>query len=485
MKSKKWFNLSYPSLAWLDISLCATLGLAVLVVWLTQNHVFFWDTVQFAGKHSIWFYEQGPTALLLPDSMDSGHPPTFGWYLAVWQRLVGESLQITHWAMLPFVWLLLYQLVRAAQRVGKGHTGWWIALLLLADPVLLGQLVLVSPDIWLCGGFLLSVNAILDHRRDQLLAGILLLGLTSTRGMMLGLVLFPLDLYWSYLTSHRITWRNFFTVYLVDYLPGGFLGLTFLIYHYVEKGWIGYHAASPWIESFTPVDAAGFFRNVAILIWRLLDFGRLFIWLLLLWLVTRKQRLLSRYFRSPVLRWLSAAALVLLVVSSWPSLYYRDLAQHRYWLPFFMCFSLLFAHFVTLAFPSERTQRWWIGIAAAGLLSGNLWIYPPRIAQGWDSTLAHLPYYSLRAAFLKEVDRRHIVLGDVATAFPEIGPLHWRDLSGRKEGMLDKNEVNTRYLYYSTIMNDFTDAELADLRNWTVLWWQQRRGVRVMLLARK
>ena len=44
----------------------------------------------------------------------------------------------------------------------------------------------------------------------------------------------------------------------------------------------------------------------------------------------------------------------------------------------------------------------------AGLISGNLWIYPRNIAQGWDATLAHVPYYNLRIEAINYLDKNNI-----------------------------------------------------------------------------
>lgn len=62
------------------------------------------------------------------------------------------------------------------------------------------------------------------------------------------------------------------------YGPGALVAVLFFIFHYLEKGWIGYHTESPWAISFKIVDASDLWRNVVILIWRLLDFGRVFLW---------------------------------------------------------------------------------------------------------------------------------------------------------------------------------------------------------------
>ena len=77
--------------------------------WVVRGHFFFWDTVQLASQHAQFFLENGFSTFLLPDEMDSGHPPTFGFYLALVWRVFGKTLSISHLAMLPFLLGIVWQ----------------------------------------------------------------------------------------------------------------------------------------------------------------------------------------------------------------------------------------------------------------------------------------------------------------------------------------------------------------------------------------
>ena len=68
-------------------------------------------------------------------------------------------------------------------------------------------------------------------------------------------------------------------------------------------------------------------------------------------------------------------------------------------------------------------------MAFMGLLSGNFWVYPQPISTGWDSTLAHLPYYKLRNEMLQYIDNQGIKCSDVGTAFPNWRPSKLVDLT--------------------------------------------------------
>ncbi|MCB0636883.1 MAG: hypothetical protein KDC54_09720 [Lewinella sp.] len=448
--------------------------LALIATLLVSGHGFFWDTVQLGAMQGDWFFRHGWQGGLLPDRIDSGHIPFFGWYLALWWSILGQSLWVSHLAMAPWLWLLGYQLVRMASQVSERQV-WWVVALLIADPVLLGQAVLISPDIILAGVFLLGVNAILREARAWLIIAIILLGLISLRGMLVGVILFLFDLSRQAGGLRRAPLATLGRQ-LLPYLPGGLLALAYLAYHYWAKGWIGVHEDSPWAGSFNSGSLA---HNAAVLAWRWLDYGRIFLWLsvggltLMHWWPQRRFRL--QLPPTKLRPWLVLTLLTGIFLGL-PALFSGGLTQHRYFLPFFLSLSLLTAQLLSgIVQPRARTILW--GLLILALLSGNRWIYPDRIAQGWDSTLAQLPYYAIRAEALDFLATEDIPLAEVGTAFPEVGPRHFRELNGQMEGMIERDLGRQTYVFYSNVMNDFTDEELATLQTWTPIFRRQRAGV--------
>lgn len=273
--------------------------------------------------------------------------------------------------------------------------------------------------------------------------------------------------------------RNFFRKFL-PYLPSALFAFAFLLYHYMQTGWIGYHAGSPWAPLFERVGPSGWLFNTALLGWRMVDFGRIFVWITAAALFWRMRRSPAAGDGFPRLAGLYLLTVMVLAPSL---LLHRHLMLHRYLLPAFTALTLLAFHLVAHA---PRTWKLaFFSLSFAGLLSGNAWIYPPAIAQGWDATLAHLPYYEMRSLMLKHIEEKGIPYEDIGTAFPEIGPLSYRDLSGRMEGMAEKDLGRQHYIFYSNIMNDFSDAERESLeRSWKVLKKLEKRGIKVILYGR-
>lgn len=465
---------AYPSIRNTAVGLL--LLLIILATFLVRHHVFFWDTIQLGAKHAHWYYDNNFRSLLLPDKIDSGHPPAFGMYLALIWKLFGKSLAVSHFAMLPFLLGIALLLFRIGDHFGGPEKSWMLALLAVADPVLAGQAVLVSPDIVLCCLFLLVLYGILCRQSGAQILGALGLAAISTRGMMavVALYLFGLILNWkkNWLTPVRQA---------LPYLPAGLLALVFLAYHYQQKGWIGYHEAMPWAPGFERVDMQGLLKNIAVLGWRMLDYGRLFIWLALGWLACRLWKGGDLLANEKIQQafWLLLICLPLLSITA---LVYKGLHGHRYLLPVFLSLSILCYTLLVHTPLTAHARRLLFGAAFAGLLTGNLWIYPDSISQGWDSTLAHLPYYSLRQKMLGYLEEQGIPLEAVGTAFPEIGPLKFRDANDEERGMKEKDLARDSFIFYSNVMNDFGDAEILRLRKeWRVEKEWEKRGVRVVL----
>ncbi len=142
-----------------------------------------WDTIQFAADQPSWYYNTNFRYFMLPDYCDSGHPPTFGLYLAAMWKLFGKSLWVSHTAMLPFLFMIVYQAVRLGDRIFPDNKkyAFFCSLLLLSEAVLISQSSLVSPDIPVVAFFLYALNAVLSRSALHTTLAVSLLGLLSMR----------------------------------------------------------------------------------------------------------------------------------------------------------------------------------------------------------------------------------------------------------------------------------------------------------------
>ena len=451
-----------------------------------QQHPFFWDTVQLASKHAHFFYGNGLRWAPLPSAIDSGHPPVFGYVLALVWTLFGKTLPVSHWMMWPVMCGIAALLLRLGTRLsGAAKASWWLLALAAADPVLAGQSALVSPDLVLVFCFLLALVAVLEERFWWLLLAVLGLCMISMRGMMTTTALFV----WCaggrffpavFPRTSRWLWLAF--------LPGFAFGAWFLAWHFAQTGWIGYHAGSPWAQAFASSEGWGLLRNALVLGWRWTDFGRVFEWLLLLGLLLGGRRLGAWENRAgqPDLRALFSLWLSLAFFLSPSALLYQNLSAHRYFLPLFLAQHLLvFGWVAQLNWPGHWKNLVW-GVLFAGLLTGNCWIYPRGISMDWDSTLAHLPYYRLRADFVQYLEENQIDFLNLGTAFPNINSGEVLSLNGDHRIFQEKDFSRNTFVWCSNIFNDFSEEDYQTLsRSWVLIKRGESAGVWMELYRRK
>ena len=310
----------------------------------------------------------------------------------------------------------------------------------------------------------------------------------SLRGMMTVAFLFAFDI----LYEEKRNQKHDFGLRTLPYLPAGLFALSFLLWHFLTKGWIGYFSGSTWAPAFERVNAFGLIKNLVILSWRLLDFGHLFIWAILLaysslscvgGLYGRSFGMLkTKITTKPLL-----LGLVLSILMLTPTLLmYKGLLNHRYLLPIYLL--LVFSAFQCV-WQIQQTSRRNIGYVFLflSLLTGNLWVYPQPIATGWDATLAHLPYYDLRNEMVTYIKAQNIPPQSVGTCFPNRRPFKYIDLLNTGEAAFADKDLNTNpYIFYSNVMNDFSGEELKELRShWEAVKYLKSGQVEVILYKRR
>jgi hypothetical protein len=147
------------------------------------------------------------------------------------------------------------------------------------------------------------------------------------------------------------------------------------------------------------------------------------------------------------------------------SLFATNTFGHRYFIVSYIGFTLLS---VLVVFEFYKSKKIIFTFLFLGLLTGNLWIYPKEVSQGWDATLAHLPYHSLRINAINYLDDQHIKIKNVATFFPNYNTLNTINLSGDTRSFSKFNGKN-KYVFYATVYN-ISDENLSILnKNYIIL----------------
>jgi hypothetical protein len=357
-----------------------------------------------------------------------------------------------------------------------------------------GQHILVGPDTVLVAFFLLATLGILEQRKILLLLGVFGLCVVSMRGMMTAGAIFL----WQMLISGKswATWLKqkdvaaLFSAFVrlsIPFLPGFLFAGWFLWWHWSTTGWIGYHPGSPWAPTFERTDTGQLLRNILIVGWRWLDFGRVFVWLALFGLIGKSVLSKQNPLRDDIVfRNLLLLLLCLAVFLTPSSVLLKNVSAHRYVLPGFLALSFLTFRLLATASMSARSRVIITVFLVIALAFGNRWIYPRGIAMGWDATLAHLPYHDLRKEALEYLDRENIDFQTVGSAFPNLNTGENLLLNGDERRFAYKDYATNRFVFASNIFNDFSEADYVILnKDWVMMKRFEKAGVWIEIYRRK
>ncbi len=437
------------------------LGVSIFLV--SNNNGMFWDNVLFASKMGNHLYDNSIFDWTIPNAFDPGHPPFLGFLLALSWKTLGHKLWVSHLLMLPFTIGVFYQLYNFISYFVKDRKHQIFAfLLILIDPTLSTQLVIVNPEIVIVFFFLLTLNGLLFRNNRFKFIGLFFLSIVSFRSMMLfgGIFLYDIlnKLYIEKKTIKSIFNLNFLMFYILGSLPG----VTFVIWRLLTKGWLQTHPDSPWASLWQVATPKIFLKNTITLIHRYLDFGRIFMMLFLLVCLFFFGRKIIKSTKNKQLLLLSISSVFFIIIAVLVS---TNAFGHRYFIVSFICLNLLTFRIIQKYYTKKKLIY---GLLFFGLITGNLWIYPKSISQGWDATLAHIPYHSLRIKAIDYLKSEQVAISSVASFFPNLTTLDFVDFSGDKKSFTKFTGKN-KFVLNSTVYN-LSDEELNLLdKNYTTL----------------
>lgn len=456
-------------------------GLAIIGFFLSKDNPYFWDTVQFGSQHADWYLSTNFKFFILPEIIDSGHPPFFGMYIAAMWFMFGKSLAIAHLAILPFSLGSVYLLFKIGDYFLGREKSFFFVILAFADPTLTAQNILISPDAILIFFMLMTMYGIFYDKKWMLIIGAIGLASVSMRGMMLVFAFYIFEQVYDFYLNK---WNTFdfktFTNRLLPYIPAGIFGLAFLGYHYYATGWNGHHANSAWAGCFEKVGWLGIVKNLAITVFRFLEFGRIGVALVVVFFLFFNFKSDKKTIQ---LLWLLIVVLVCIVL---PQLQYKILLAPRYLLPISILLSLFCCRLLFNADSLKSKNQLFIwSFVTIFLFSGNFWTYPKGIAMSWDSTLAHVNYFEPRKKMHEYLKERKIAHGRVGTGFPESSSTYSIDFSAENQSFKSIDLTKNEYIFYSNVINDFSDEELDELeKSWTKVKSYKKGNVEVVLYKR-
>lgn len=408
------------------------------------------------------FFESGFFNFPLPANIDAGYPPLWAWLVALSWKVLGQQLWVGHLLCLPILIVTAWFYLKiAAYFLAEKHL-WFAALFLILEPTYLAQSTMVGPDVFMIMAFMGGLYSIIYNKPYLLILMTVLLSMTSIRGVIFTFILFVNQVVFIYYDKNKLNWKI-----ILPYTIPAILFFSWMFFHYQTTGFLLVTDQSPWgshhrLASFKNIGINGVFT-----IWRFIDFGRISVYAFLLFLLTMAWFKSKRFIpENKILAWWSFGSLFILlfilIIRTNPIL-------HRYFISYFLLHGLYLG---VLLFKDRinAIKKGMVVIIALALLSGHLWVYPNKdlLTQGWDASLAHIPYFSLRQQMIDYIEKEGIVYEEITTAFPNINGTYYSNLSKQTWNFIPKHKLalqQSTYVIESNIMNDFLEDELQLLRS--------------------
>jgi hypothetical protein len=425
---------------------------------------FFWDGT-FFSMIAAHFSTQGFNGFIATGSYDTGGFPLFSAYLATAWKCFGDSLTVSHWAMLPFLFGIAREYFKFAKRWLYGPALVFAMILLCIEPVFITQSILMGYDVAVTYFFLLSLNALLDKKKFLFSAALIFLCMISVRGMMLAAALFAIDFI--------LNRKNGYT-FIKNYIPAAVALIAWICYHHYKTGWYVFspdRAANA--EAFS--EPGMILRQIGYIVWKNLDLGRISLWLTLL---------VGHYYffrKSDEGKQLIKVILVpLLTLAVFMCLIKNPIAQ-KYFMTVFLLLNVG-ACAVIQQLGKRNMQNVIFLSLCVSLICGNFILYPQRYGNAWDSSLKVLPYFSMQQEMDDYINSKAIAPEMVATQFPlsaESKPSQraYTDLE-------DHPSENYMYFLYSNIINTNRIDELEKIKNTWIKEKALKRGQVILILFR-
>ncbi|MBO4454373.1 MAG: hypothetical protein J5761_04890 [Paludibacteraceae bacterium] len=453
------------------------LGLSLLFGLLSLHVGVFWDNVLFVSKTGTFLYEHGLSRWFdMPVSQYSAHPYLCGTYYALIWKLFGRSLLVSHLATIPFVFGVLYQIWKLCSYFIKTSKQQYAAFLLICTcPVLCSHCVQIGQELFILFFALYALNAILRQEQIHKAIALCFLPLFSLRAMMLCAGLFLTE--WMLCTIRS---RCFWTARTIcSYLGGAMISIAYLMVRYgifsdapraMHTGYFDYTSLIQIL--YTCV------RNIVVFAWDYVDFGQITLFVVgAVIFIRHRDTIMQKDIRFKELFICTLLPCSLIILTSIVSL--NPFGHHYFLISFLVC--ILMAYY--LLQYSVHTS-WLYTLCIVSLLAGNFIVYPEYKAQGWQNSLAHLPYWSLRRQAIQELDKLNIPLEQTASFFPNVCENDFVELNDDHRSFCEFTGEN-EYLFYSSCFNP-TNNEITLIHNtYEPLFICKRGLVWVQVLQRK
>lgn len=437
----------------------------LLEFFILKDLPFFWDGLSKAYR-AHWIYTNNFSSLIVPTEYNSGHPPLWIASIAFMWTLLGKTVWSARLLLLLVNLGAFYQLFLLCKKHFLPGISMFFFLLVAMDPTVVAQTTILNNDMLLLFFLLLGLNSLINQKWGWYTIAITGLLLTNLRGIYCTIAFGAIHYLYSRYASLSFN-KKMLRAYVVGLVVFG----GFLIAQYHELGWVLISKNKNYASH---REAAGFARiakNAAAYIKNILDFGRVFLWIPLGLMVLIVFRSKKKKLSLPSKRIFIALA-VFLVVFFLGFVPFSNPMGPRYLMICFLLGAILFVNLLSQSGLSAGKRKLLVGGIALALVSGHFWIYPATIAQGWDSSLAYLNYFSEEEKMLNYLTENDISLDEVGTNLPLKSVRMAHDLNAEKlnPSFAEVNFDTNKYFLFSNVENRTKDEQITMLKK----QWKER-----------
>lgn len=444
----------------------------ILLTFFSLHIPFFWDGT-FFSEISVHFFKEGYNGFISPEQTDTGGFPMYSAYLTLCWKIFGKSLAVSHIAILPFLLGIAFEYFKLAKRYLSDKMLFFAMVLLIIEPVLITQSVLMGYDILMVWLFLLSLNLLLSNKYKLFSIALIFLCMSSMRGVILGISLLVID----YLLNKKIS-----IFWFSKYVPTILIIIVWSIYHHQQTGWFFFSPQREKTdESFLPFSMA--IKQAGYIIWKINDFGRVVLWIFMLIAGFRlyKKTKSENFFQ--LVKIVFVPMIILLICMS----FLANPVGHKYFIVVFLCLQIAICYLLQQISSSIKRNVLFISFCIV-LIAGNFWIYPERYGNGWDSSLKILPFFELKNKMDEYIIQNKIPLEKIGTQYPLIADKrfsHLLDSSFHYTNVWKGPVSNYDYYLQSNVINTDIPEQIEKVKkSWTLLKMERSGQVYIELYSR-
>ncbi len=464
-----------------NIALYITFIAAFIVSLIFRNDIFMWDNITTCAATSSFLFYNGWHIFSMGNFLDIGHPPTMSlYYAAVW-KMFGRNLIVSHFAQMPFLWLLLQQLFLIGNKLFSSSKKIFFIvasfILVFADTTFLSQAGQVgfeipSVAIWLLAANLLWKRYLSDYQKTNALffgftLCIIFIPLIHLRGLALTISLFVAEVFFQFQHIKR-NWKKAIFI-LIPYLISATVFCIWLRLHFTHVGYLFSDAKSSWgAENMGIADMQRAIYNFLLVTMRWLDNGRI----LMCFAMFFATLFFIQKFKTDEKNFAKFIFLIFITASFCLSLNFVVMTKyvcHRYFLPPIILMPMLVVYFIN---EIKIANSFFIKIILFVILfdaaiAGNFIFYFERYSIGWDSTLVHFSYQNLRTEAIHFADENKIPALECGSRFPldvadsliYLKQNSTQNPPWQASSMSASNLTNFNFVLYSNVCTSFTDEQ--------------------------